>query len=118
MGKTPYALIQSVAVIVGLWGTPSILVGAERAEAFPLVVIVQDMARVFPGTLDQAVKEAARIYRQAGVTTEWLTDPASANGSAANEGLARARSANQHDVLRGLAKRHRGQRVDQLAIHR
>ena len=85
MGKTPYALILSVAVIVGLWGTPSILVGAERAAAFPLVVIVQDMARVFPGTLDQAVKEAARIYRQAGVTTEWLTDPASANGSAATE---------------------------------
>lgn len=85
IGKTPYALVLRFAVIAGLCGAPSILVGAERAAAFPLVVIVQDMAQVFPGTLDQALKEAARIYRQAGVATEWLTDPARANGSAANE---------------------------------
>jgi hypothetical protein len=83
LGKMPYAL--SVAVIVGLCGGRAILVGAERAEAFPLVVIVDDRAQVFPGTLDQALKEAARIYRQAGVATKWVADPPRANGSAANE---------------------------------
>ena len=85
MWKTPYELVLSVAVIVALCGARSILVGAERAEALPLVVIVHDGAEVFPGTLDQALKEASRIYRQAGVATEWLTNPARANGSAANE---------------------------------
>jgi hypothetical protein len=32
--------------------------------------------------------------------------------------LARARSAHQHRVVRGVGERHLGQRVDQLAVHR
>jgi hypothetical protein len=85
MGKPSYDLVLSVAVIVALCGAGSILFAAERAEAFPLVVIVHDIAQVFPGTLDQALKEAARVHRRAGVATEWLTDPPRASGSAAIE---------------------------------
>ena len=85
MGKPSGDLVLSVAVVIGLCGGHSVLAGAGRAEVFPLLVIVHDRAQVFPGTLDRALKEAARIYRQAGVATEWLTDPARASGSAANE---------------------------------
>ena len=83
MGKRPFGLLLSVTIIVGLSGGRSILVGAERVDVFPLVLIVHDRANVFPATLDQALKEAARIYRQAGISTEWLP----ATGSAANVGL-------------------------------
>ena len=85
MGKPARDLVLSVAIVVGLCGGHSVLAGAGRAEAFPVVVIVHDRARVFPGTLDRALKEAARIYRQVGVATEWVMDPARASGATANE---------------------------------
>ena len=86
MQKPSRDLVLSVAVVIGLCGGHSVLAGAERADTFPVMVVVHDRAQVFPGTLDRALKEAARIYRQAGVAIEWLVDPAGASGSAATEG--------------------------------
>ena len=84
MRKPSRDLILVVTVVIGLCGGRSVLAGAERADAFSVIVVVHDRAQVFPGTLDQALKEAARIYRQAGVATEWLMDPTRASGVSAN----------------------------------
>jgi hypothetical protein len=84
MRKPSRDLVLSVPVVIGLCGGHSVLAGAERADAFPVIVVVHDRAQVFPRTLDQALKEAARIYRQAGVATEWLMDPTRASGVSAN----------------------------------
>jgi hypothetical protein len=82
--RTPYTLVLGVSVIIGLSGSASIR-GAERADAFPVVVVVDDRVKVHPQILDQAKKEAARLFWQAGVATEWRTAPARATGSAATE---------------------------------
>lgn len=86
MRKPSRDLVLSVTVAIGLCSGHSVRAGAQRADAFPVIVVVHDRAQVFPRTLDQALKEAARIYRQSGVATEWLADPAGASGSGATEG--------------------------------
>jgi hypothetical protein len=69
-------------VVAGLCSAGSIGAGAERADAIPLVVIVHDRAEVLPETLDQALKEAARIYWQLGVALEWHSDSARVSAQA------------------------------------
>ena len=61
-------------VVAGLCSAGPIGTGAERADAFPLVVIVHDRAHVAE-TLDHALPEAARIYGLIGVAMEWDMDP-------------------------------------------
>ena len=56
---------------------------AERTDAIPLIVIVHDRADVLPETLDQALKEAARIYGQIGVALEWQSAAARERAAAA-----------------------------------
>jgi hypothetical protein len=73
--RTPHRLVLGISVIIELTGGASIR-GAERADAFPVVVVVDDRAKVQPQILDQAKKEAARLFWQAGVATEWRTTPA------------------------------------------
>jgi len=75
MGQSSSGFVLA-AVVAGLCSTGSIGASAERGDAIPLVVIVHDGAVVHPETLDQALKEAARIYRQLGVTLEWHSDSA------------------------------------------
>lgn len=64
---------KAIIAVVGLCGVCSTLVAAEGTGSFPLVVVVDDRAEVPPRILDQAQREAARIYWQAGVKAEWLT---------------------------------------------
>ena len=76
MRKPSPNLVMSVSVIITLCGARALVLGAEHANASPIVVIVDDRAQVHPRILDQAMKEAARLYRQAGVATAWRTVPA------------------------------------------
>jgi hypothetical protein len=75
MGQRSSALVLGVAIVSWLCSAGSAGVLAERADAFPLVVIVHDRAHV-PETLDYALTEAARIYGLIGVAIEWDMDPA------------------------------------------
>ena len=76
MGQSSSGFVLGV-VVAGLCSAGPIGTRAERvAAAIPLVVIVHDRAEVLPQTLDQALKEAARIYLQLGVTLEWHSDSA------------------------------------------
>jgi hypothetical protein len=75
MGQSSSGFVLGV-VVAGLCTAGPIGAGAERAEAIPLVVIVHDRAEVLPATLDQALKEAARIYWQLGVALTWHSDSA------------------------------------------
>jgi hypothetical protein len=75
MGQSSSGFVLGV-VVAGLCSAGPIDTRAERVAAIPLVVIVHDKAEVLPQTLDQALKEAARIYRQVGVTLEWHSDSA------------------------------------------
>jgi hypothetical protein len=74
MGQRSSGLVLGVAIVSGLCSAGSAGVVAERADAFPLVVIVHDRAHV-PETLDHALTEAARIYGLIGVAMEWDIDP-------------------------------------------
>jgi hypothetical protein len=73
MGQSSSGVVLGV-VVAGLCSAVPIGTGAERADAFPLVVIVHDRAHVAE-TLDHALPEAARIYRLIGVSMEWDMDP-------------------------------------------
>jgi hypothetical protein len=75
MGQSSSGFVLGV-VVAGLCSAGSVGASAERADAIPLVVIVHDRAEVLPETLDQALKEAARIYWQLGVALEWHSDSA------------------------------------------
>ena len=75
MGQSSSGFVLGVVVAV-LCSAGSIGASAERADAIPLVVIVHDRAEVLPETLDQALKEAARIYWQLGVALKWHSDAA------------------------------------------
>jgi hypothetical protein len=59
--------------------------GAERTDEIPLIVIVHDRADVLPEILDQALREAARIYGQIGVALEWHSAVAGGKPAAAKE---------------------------------
>jgi hypothetical protein len=61
----------AAGVLLGLM--PSTVAAEDAPRPYPLVVILDDRAQVFGATLDQAVKEATRVYRQAGVTVAWRT---------------------------------------------
>ena len=76
MGKPSFCLVVSVVAMIGLADDSSTLVAAEATEPSPLVVVVDDRAQILPRVLDQAEKEAARIYWQAGIKAEWLTPSA------------------------------------------
>ena len=75
MGQSSSGFVLGV-VVAGFCSAGSIGASAERAGAIPLVVIVHDRAEIPPETLDQALKEAARIYRQLGVALTWHSDSA------------------------------------------
>ena len=79
--------------MIGLGDAGSALVAAEDTGPFPLVVVVDDKAQILPRVLDQAEKEAARIYWQAGVKAEWLTPLALTRSSGDDENLPPARQA-------------------------
>src|SRR5688572_31830439 len=81
MGQPSSGFVLGV-VVAGLCSAASAGAGAEPTDAIPLIVIVHDRADVLPETLDQALKEAARIYGQIGVALEWHSDPARAGGQA------------------------------------
>src|SRR5688572_721667 len=81
MGQPSSGFVLGV-VVAGLCSAGSIGAGAERADAIPLIVIVHDRADVVPQILDQALKEAARIYLQLGVALKWHSDPARADAQA------------------------------------
>jgi hypothetical protein len=85
MGKPSYGLVLSIVAIVALGNDQSTLVAADGTGPFQLVVALDDRARVLPRVLDQAKKEAARIYWQAGVKTEWLAPSALTRASEGNE---------------------------------
>jgi hypothetical protein len=91
MGKPSYCLVLSVVAMIGLGDAGSALVAAEDRGPFPLVVVVDDKAQILPRVLDQAEKEAARIYWQAGVKAEWLTPSALTRSSGDDENLPPAR---------------------------
>jgi len=76
MAQSSSGFVLGVVVAAWLCSAGSLGASAERADAIPLVVIVHDRAEVLPATQDQALKEAARIYRQLGVTLEWHGDSA------------------------------------------
>ncbi len=67
-------------------------------DAFPLVVVVDDRAQILPRVLDQAEKEAARIYWQAGVKAEWLTPSALTRAFGDDENLPPVRQAFHRSV--------------------
>lgn len=75
MGQSSSGFVLGV-VVAGLCSAGSIGAAAGRADAIPLVVNVHDRAEILPKTLDQALKEAARIYWQLGVALEWHGDSA------------------------------------------
>jgi hypothetical protein len=61
-----------LGIVVGcLCSAGAVGAGTEGRDAIPLVVIVHDVAGVVPEILDQALKEAARIYGQIGVALDW-----------------------------------------------
>jgi hypothetical protein len=77
-----HGLALSAAVVVGLGARAFTAADSGRSVA----VLIDDRAGVWPGDLDQAAKEASRIYRQAGVKLVWLVVPESA-GDALPEDL-------------------------------
>ena len=54
-------------------GLSSARAPADADEAFPVAVLVDNRASATADVLDQAGKEVARIYRQAGMRIVWLT---------------------------------------------
>jgi hypothetical protein len=88
MDHTWHRLALSVLVIVGL-RTVSVS-GRAGAPAFPVLVVVDDRAAVRPGVLDEAQKEAFRIFWHDAVSISWLTAPASNGSSMAPEDVAAA----------------------------
>lgn len=64
----------------GLARTPS-----TGAAEFKITVRVYDYAQVSPRTLSKAQRDAARVFRQAGIETEWLNclDPEQEGGFSA-----------------------------------
>jgi hypothetical protein len=74
---------MSIAAMVALSGSRTVVMAAHGQS---VVVLVDDRAQVPPWTMDQAAKEAARIYRHAHVKLEWraLPDP---RGAASSNGL-------------------------------
>jgi len=72
----PRAVALSLAALVGLGGDSSVYGDDDRQ----VVVIVDDRASVRPLVMDQAQKQASRIYNQAGVKLVWraAADPTDA----------------------------------------
>lgn len=93
MGKPSFCLVVSVVAMIGLADDSSTLVAAEATEPSPLVVVVDDRAQILPRVLDQAEKEAARIYWQAGIKAEWLTPSALTRAFGDDENLPPVRQA-------------------------
>ena len=100
MGKPSFCLVLSVVAAIGLGVDSSALVAAEATGPFPLVVVVDDRAQILPRVLDQAEKEAARIYWQAGVRAEWLTPSALTRAIGDDENLPPVRPAFHRSVDR------------------
>jgi len=80
MEKGSYTLIVSVAAMVGI-GVNRPIAAADRATSLPIVIVVFDLAAVHPAVLDQAEKEAGRIYLHAGVKTTWSRSTPHSSGS-------------------------------------
>jgi hypothetical protein len=80
-------LALSVIVIVGL----RTVSGRAGALQFPLVLVIDDRAAVPPSVLDQAEKEAVRIFWHEGISVSWVLASASGGGSVDPEDLAAAR---------------------------
>ena len=71
-----FKLWLSLSVTLILMGLIQTL-AAEPVEKTKLTICVYDHSLLKTGTLIQAEKEADRIFRQAGVETEWLDRPTS-----------------------------------------
>jgi hypothetical protein len=67
----------SLSVTLSLAGLIQPTLSAEPGEKGKITICVYDHSRLKAGTLAQAEKEASRIFRQAGVETEWLDLPTS-----------------------------------------
>ena len=84
MGQPSSGFVLGV-VVACVCSAGSTGAGAEFSDAIPLVVIVHDRADVVPEILDQALKEAARIYGQIGVALEWHSAAARERAAAGKE---------------------------------
>jgi hypothetical protein len=71
MRTSSHGLVLGVVVVVALSNARASAAQVDRSVA----VLIDDRAGVWPGDLDQAGKEASRIYRHAGVKMVWLRAP-------------------------------------------
>jgi hypothetical protein len=84
-----HRLALSALVILGPW-TASVS-GSAAAFEFPLLLVLDDRAAVDPAVLEQAEKEAFRIFWHEGISISWVRASAAGNGSVDLEDLAAAR---------------------------
>jgi hypothetical protein len=75
--RRPFKLWLSLSVTLSLAGLIPPMVLGKPGDKSQITICVYDHSRLKAGTLAQAEKEANKIFRQAGVETEWRDLPTS-----------------------------------------